>query len=814
MRKTISILAVILLVVTLTSCGETQRTYTYQPKNEITFTTYKNGETFASDQIVEGYELAAENNVLKLFYQKQDGNIAVLDKRTGNVIKNIPDGVDDDTIAIADAKNALKSAVTITYLDSQMQKVIDSYTMCVQTQRVTTQVENDVLTVTYDFTDGKLSEEDIPKKLSKERFEYFFVNHPDLKENDKTRTSKYYDYDEKAKVYVWSEDNRDSAVGFMSDILNRVGYTRAELEKDNKENGIETLPSNRMFFKVRVNYFLDGESLISEVPLQELEYNSNKPPLTLTLNPYLMSSKAKDGSMITPKASGGLIHFSKSKTDVGSCYTPLYTTDYMSIDGKQSDDSPEGNMPIFGMYQGDNGILGIIEDGDTFAKICAQKAGTLTEYNHIYPEFNVLNVNQFVLGDGSMTSNVMVVQDCMYQGDLRIRYSFLNEPDISYVDLAHYYRAYVMETRNLEQLKTSADIPLNLEFIGVIEKIKSFLGFTYEGQIALTDLDEIKSRLTQLESDVGNINIKLNGVLQDGLDNESITQPKLSRTFGKESEILEFLQQDNVYLGLDVLSVPKDAKKFSRYQDTAKKIDKSIGKKYQKSLVDNDDESYRYILNPLFAQEKLLQVVEQMSPKGLAPNDLGREIYADYEKNNPLTRQDVKQITENMLNEAGDISWMLNNPADFALKQAKTILNVTTDGQNKMVDENIPFYQIVYHGLVVYSDCPVNESNDRQKMLLKQLETGSVPYFRLFDSEPEDVNNSDFLYLYSNSYRVFEDEMIQMYQAVNQMMKDLQTESITNHRKVAEGIYETTYGNKAKITVNYNTGTYERSELQ
>src|SRR5699024_11857689 len=42
----------------------------------------------------------------------------------------------------------------------------------------------------------------------------------------------------------------------------------------------------------------------------------------------------------------------------------------------------------------------------------------------------------------------------------------------------------------------------------------------------------------------------------------------------------------------------------------------------------------------------------------------------------------------------------------------------------------IPFYQIVYHGLVDYAGQPINLSSSPSEDMLKCLEYGAVPYYR------------------------------------------------------------------------------------
>ena len=72
----------------------------YETENGTEFTALKD-----SSKDVEGMELAAENDILKLYASTDSGNVAVYDKRSGVITYSNPVNAEDDPIANNTNKN-------------------------------------------------------------------------------------------------------------------------------------------------------------------------------------------------------------------------------------------------------------------------------------------------------------------------------------------------------------------------------------------------------------------------------------------------------------------------------------------------------------------------------------------------------------------------------------------------------------------------------------------------------------------------------------------------------------------------------------
>ena len=136
--------------------------------------------------------------------------------------------------------------------------------------------------------------------------------------------------------------------------------------------------------------------------------------------------------------------------------------------------------------------------------------------------------------------------------------------------------------------------------------------------------------------------------------------------------------------------------------------------------------------------------------------------------------------------------------------------------QHSICDETVPFWQLVYHGSILYNPSTetVNYCVKDEKSHLKFIEYGGRP-LGYFNSKyvgegscgnwmgEEDLLCSTDEQLEDSLDRIktkLYDEYIGMY--------ELQYALMLRHDKLGEGIYRITYSNGTVITVDYNKQSY------
>lgn len=170
---------------------------------------------------------------------------------------------------------------------------------------------------------------------------------------------KYFEFNEEENVWEMTSTST-TTLRALYEIMGRVGYTEEELKYDCEQNGVAYQGGNKVFFNVAVDYTLQNDSLMVEVPLDELEYNTSYPPTTISVNELLMQDRGNTaGSLFIPDGSGALVSFSKDQLDTGSYTIDLYGSDRSISNLNEEVKSILNLMPVYGVDAGNSGILAI-----------------------------------------------------------------------------------------------------------------------------------------------------------------------------------------------------------------------------------------------------------------------------------------------------------------------------------------------------------------------------------------------------------------------------------------------------------------------
>ena len=132
---------------------------------------------------------------------------------------------------------------------------------------------------------------------------------------------------------------------------------------------------------------------------------------------------------------------------------------------------------------------------------------------------------------------------------------------------------------------------------------------------------------------------------------------------------------------------------------------------------------------------------------------------------------------------------------------------------NPLFDEGIPFWQLVYHGIVLSNpnsqttNYTIKGTNER----LRMMEYGGRPLMYLYSKFGEKKNwMGDIDLTFETDEEL--DRCVRALKAAERefdMLQYLQYEFMDNHEKLGDGIYRTTYSDGTQVIVDYNRGSYE-----
>ena len=761
-------------------------------------------------------KLVTQNASLMLYVNEETAEIAVKDKRDGYIWFSNPADRDQDPIASPLYKSEMSAQLLVAYYNSKGQiNTFNSFDDSVNKKQFKiTNVDNGVKIV---YQLGKISKSfaNIPQKISKQRFDEMILNK--LPDQD-TRDSMTFKFklDEQTQIYEVRK-LKDFVAEEISAKLTEIGYTNEEAAKDNAENGVtEAAADDGPQFTIPLEYLLDGDELVARVPSKEIQYAKTYPIATLQVLKYFgAAGKNKQGYMFVPDGSGALIHLNNNKKNTEAYDMPVYGPDG-TFDVKERIQTNEvTRMPVFGMKQNDHAMIGIIEAGDALSSITADIGGRNDSYNTVASKFSLVSMDFYTLTSGTKTSSVPMFQTKPYAGDYTVRYGFLSGSQSDYSGMAGSYRDYLVKKYDLKKLDAKPEAPMVLEVEGAFQKQKSFLGVPYQSTESLTTFDEARTLLSTLkEKGIQQVNLRYVGWFNGGIRHTSPTSIGAVGALGGNGDfrkLIDYAKQENIGLYPDVAF----QEKYKGSSDAATFLDGQNARIYEYDPVMYVKDTLKfshYLLTPAV----LGQTVDRFASKyasydvpGVSLRDLGNELHSDFAKDQSVNRQEAQQIvvdqvgklkqqTKNVMVDGGNV---------YTLPSVSMIVNAPIrSSQLNITDEDIPFYQMALHGYVDLAGEPMNVQNttDPRIPLLRALETGSNLFYQWYVADASVVKDSDYNGLYGLHYQDWLDQAVANYQEVKSHLGAVRHQTITAHRKLADGVVETSYENGTKVIINYN----------
>ena len=556
-------------------------------------------------------------------------------------------------------------------------------------------------------------------------------------------------------------------------------------------------------------YSLQGSCLNVIIPSDSIVESGVNSLVSIEVLPFMGATHdGEDGYIVYPDGSGALMHFTTPHTgEVQKMAGVVYGSD--ASGGQASGNNTSSGvyrqnlpMPVFGLIKDKSGFVGFVTNGDFDTGISVGRAGKGVNYNHVWSQFVFRRQGRFSITGGQPA---WLYQPDRIPGDRQVRYCFLNGEKAKYTSMAEIYRTFLIDERGASRLATENPFMSLGLFMGterrnwILRDMISMTTFDQAGQI-LDDLD--KSGVTQIDIALWNWD---NGSIS-GKYPESF--PVDERLGGEKAlrALVDNIHQhgQRIFLESNFLSVAPGAKNILPYLDAVRGVDGLP--------LGNSDTGY--LLNPQVAFERFaqdnIQKAKEIGVDGLQLNAFANVALPDKNSRFPMTREGFAATWMKIANLStetlGAVSMTGSNI--YASVYSKRLDMVPLDSTHyDIFDETIPLYQIAVHGLIQYTGEPFNLISDNQRMLLRQVEYGALPFFVLTNESSSNLARTNWNDLYSSQYEYWREDVIQQYQIMANL-SSLISQYIIDHQKLADGVYQTTYEDGTSIIVNYNSSVY------
>lgn len=612
----------------------------------------------------------------------------------------------------------------------------------------------------------------------------------------------------------------------------RLRYEMKELEL---EFSVEiTIEDNELVYRVPVNGIIEREGLKNE--------EQDRRPLLVSLSvlPYFGAHRSgQAGYFVTPDGTGALTKFDTARiTNYNEYSKKVYGID-LTFD---STDSPDYNnllLPVgaYGIIENldedaanvnnkaNSMMTAFIKEGDSNAELKISNPGIRNlPFYAIYFQYNYRDFYKLQISNGG-TQYDMVVKDKQI-GDVEQRISIATseKDEFSYVNVAKNVRENL-----LAQWKERYGVDLAMGSSGKtpVLNLKMFMGAQNEmggvlNQIkVMTEFEDVKAMYNELNSmGASDLRLSLLGWQKGGYYWNATSKLKVDGSYGGQDgleELYAWSKKNNIPLVLDnnLLIVYGDPTNGATFRDS---IVKQANTFYLNYFIKDNSGVYRktdfYVMGPEYFDEEVIDdVIERLKEYGTNNVDLqqlGDMVYSDYNEENPLFRVQTIALYVKWLQKYGntfdDIA--VYNGNAYSVPFVNTVLDMPVEMSSHIVlDEEIPFMQLVYHGLVDYYSAPVNNQDDEEFFTLRSIEYGSLMSYEITEAKTSELRYSYYNGLYRSEYSKLKDEIVSRYNSIAEAVKPFAGLEITNHFRAVEGseVFCTEYSDGTRVYVNYES---------
>lgn len=715
-------------------------------KDFLTDYEYETGTTYQpladTDKKVEGFDLAAENEYLKLYVNTSTGYVAVYDKRDGNITYSNPMDADEDEIANKSNKNYLKSQMMVYYYNTDIKSgTLDSYTQCIQKDQLAVEsIENGVR---FLYTVGSTTAKgeaiaiyfEIPLEYRLDG-DSLVVSIPSkgIKENG---GSLY-----RIQLLRYMGAGHTSETGYMV--------------VPNASGSIINFNNGKLTSNTYSQYIYDMDPMTANYTTQENLDAARLPIFGI----------CRENSSILAEIEGGATTTMISAEISGKYneYNYVYPTFiFRNVD----------NLRNFGDSSQDVYVL----ESDLYDMNATVRYTFLNEDYTGYA--GIANYYREKL----IANGTLVPQED--GGDIPFYYDVIG----GVKETSHFLGVQRLDTFAMTTYEDIEAMVEELQAAGISNQILTLQGWFNEGyyhdaphDIRLVKEMGSKSELEDLSAKLETVG----GTLYADVEFQRVTYADTGFNWSAEGS----RYYGAGYVASFGLVNPTTLRNTSGLGYAEPQYDLLSPKFLPRYVEKFADKIQNYDITGISLRDLGSYLTSDKKRTEVINREEALEIV--------LAQLDLLETTGKKL--------LINDANAYSFGYTEHITNVPMgDNTYPIIDDNIPLYQMILHGCVNYSTELLNydDSEDMTLSVLQMIETGSCPHY-VFTEEPSSrMKDTGMNQFYATTYDVWKTEAIDIYNRVNEALKYVNGAEIIGH-EISGEVRKITYSNGVTIYINYN----------
>ena len=774
---------------------------------------------------VPGMKLAAESVQLRLYVDTETGNIAVYDKRSGNIVYAVHPDVENDPLASDLNKSLLKSQISLSYFTSErVPGRFNSFDHAVAMGQFRLETIDNGVRVVYTIGDISSPTGIVPIYITPERLLQFLAP----LEGTRAYNRNFLRYVESETVpghleLVPAARTGRATLREMNEVFESIGYTAEDFAADMEGAGVEDAVP--LHFVIPLDFKLDRDSLLVSLNTSGIrEYAGGRIDDIQMMRGFGAGGTDEDGYLVVPNGSGSLIYFNNQKTYADEYMQFIYGQDPMLREYATLGNVEDVRIPFFGIQSENHTILSRVESGDAQAYLTAGISGKFNSYNYIYTGYVLRgSLSLAMFGMTGNESTLPVVERDMPEINLTVRYTLLEEE--GYSGMAERARELLIEEGSLSaELLPQDDIPFYMDLVGSVMGQKFFAGIRYMGQIPMTTYAQAAVIIDDLKSSgINRQVVNYQGWYNRGYYHDVADRIRPVRQLGRAGDLESLaraLEADNgkLYSDTNLLTSPWSSRRY-RYELESTRY-------YGGGMVGGFGLINPITLYSTFSLGYLEVMYNAVSPRflsrytddyinafskyeltGTSLRDMGNFLASDRRRTGVIHREQAKYVTVHNMEKLYDEGkpLMITGGNMYALRYTSDLINMPlTHNALFVVDEEIPFYQMIIHGRVDYAGMPINLSADFDKddLIIRLIEFGASPHFTFTYESANEMKYTGANWMYSTRYENWSATAAEIYHAVNDALGPVSGAEIVSHEIIPGGLRVITYSNGVQLIIN------------
>ena len=535
------------------------------------------------------------------------------------------------------------------------------------------------------------------------------------------------------------------------------------------DNGVTvTYYFDRFQIAIPVVYELREDSLAVSIDGTKIQEGDTEYKLvSVGVTPYFCSASNSDENyLFVPSGQGALMYTAENADGTRKYSSEVYGTDAARQVLKSTSENEEVRLPVFGAKDGDVAVLGIIEQGAESAFIEAQAGYARLGYSQVGATFYFRGFDTFRHGTYATGNAVMTRTSTERSTEkMTVAYYPLQGEKADYNGMANRYREYLLDNELLKKTEIQ-NSPYSVTLLGGTTVSKSFFGVPYKSLASMTTFEEAKQIITGLTQDnqvapvVRMMNYGDNGLMPGTIAGGK----KYDSIFGNKKQ-LEDLQASckdadaTLFWDSDVVRYDRSGNGFGINSNCAK-----TAIHYQATINPvtpirsyDEDISYRIIGRNYLSDvvDKVIKKADTYGHEGLSFSSLGELAFSDFGKTSYIMKANMGTDVSELLQKAGEERVIAVAGANaYAACVSDALFDITNwNGDYDVLDESIPFYQMVFHGSKPLYSTAVNLSENIQKEVMLCAASGTGLGFTLSSEYVPETNDAEFYKLYGTLHK-------------------------------------------------------------